>query len=334
MKRSLLRYLVCPECGSSLDLDVTEESHGEVRTGVLQCSGHGARYPVTGFVPRFVDADRYADSFSRQRLYVRRHFEFYRRDTSGDRLFLPTTGFTAEEVRTGITLEAGCGYGRFVDVVQRLGGEIIGIDLSTHSIELAQDFVGLRERVHLLQCDLFKLPFRRHGLDRAYSIGVLHHTPDTRAAFEAIVPCVRPGGQVAIWVYHPSRKVSADRWRKLTTRLPHTWLYGFCVMNQVLFSWIRALPGGARFNALIPGAMPGPGRAFWLRVLSDFDNLSPTFAHVHTADEVRQWFAAAGFEEIRDLDRLTAVTGRRPAAAIPIRAADGQTVGARTGVQP
>jgi len=315
VKRKLMDYLACPECAGRLDLQVIEEADDEIRTGVLHCSAERRHYPIAGFIPRFVDADRYADSFSRQRLYVRKHFEYYRNDRSGDALFLPTTGFSATEMTEGVTLEIGCGYGRFVDVVQRLGGEIIGVDLSTHSIELAQDFVGLRERVHLVQCDLFKLPFRRQSVDRAYSIGVLHHTPDTHAAFNAVVPFVREGGRVAIWVYHPETKVSADRWRTVTTRMPHSWLYAFCVLNQVLFSWIRALPGGGRFNALIPGATPKPGRPFWLRVLGDFDNLSPRYAHVHAEEDVKRWFEDAGFEDIRSLERRTAVVGRRLADA-------------------
>lgn len=315
MKRRLLDLLVCPACEGPLDLAVAEEANGEIRTGSLRCARENIQYPITRFVPRFVDRDQYADSFSRQRLYVRRHFRYYENDRSGDELFLPTTGFEREEVRSGVTLEVGCGYGRFVDVAQRLGAEIIGIDLSTHSIELAHDFVGLRDRVHLVQCDLFRLPFRRGSIDRAYSIGVLHHTPDTRAAFQAVVPFVKPGGRIAIWVYHPEQKRSANRWRVLTARLPHRVLYGVCVLNQALFSWVRALPGGSRINALIPGATPRPGRPFWLRVLGDFDNLSPRFAHVHTEREVQEWFESAGLEGVRVLQRRTAVVGRQPQVA-------------------
>jgi SAM-dependent methyltransferase len=313
MKEALVAHLACPACASSLDLDVNERGDGEIRTGVLRCSRDGRVFPVTRFIPRFVDADTYADSFSRQRLYVRQHFQHYGDDRSGDTQFLPTTGFTAEQIRAALTLDVGCGYGRFVDVVERMGGRVVGVDLSTHSIDLAHDFVGLRPNVHLVQADLFHLPFRREVFDQAYAIGVLHHTPDTGAAFHAILPYIRHGGQIAVWVYHPSMKVSVNRWRRITTRLPPRWVYGWCIVNQVLFSWIRALPGGGRFSRLIPGA--APGQPFWMRVLSDFDDLSPRFAHVHTPEEVRQWFEEAGLEEVRMLDRKTAVCGRVSSAA-------------------
>jgi SAM-dependent methyltransferase len=317
----LLDLLVCPECHSRLHLEVRRESEGEIESGTLRCVRGCGSYEISRFVPRFVDAERYADTFSLQRRYVRRHFDHYRRDRSGDQLFLPTTGFDAASLNRGVALEVGCGYGRFVDVVQRLGGTIVGVDLSTQSIDLANDFIGRRPNVHLVQCDLFKLPFRHESFDHVFSIGVLHHTPDTRRAFEALVPYVRPSGEIAIWLYHPRNKVSANRWRVVTTRLPAALLYGWCIVNQALFSWIRALPGGTRFNVLVPGASPSRGAPFWMRVMNDFDNLSPKYAHVHTPDEVRRWYAEAGLEDARALQRLTAMVGRRPVrreSAMPV----------------
>ena len=310
MKYDFLEILRCPTCKTRLDLSVAEEEQGEVKTGTLTCAGGAHTYRISKFVPRFVDADKYADSFSLQRLYVRKHFKYYREDKTGDELFFPTTGFDPAEIKQGYSLEIGAGYGRFVDVVQRAGGKIVGVDLSTHSIELAQDFAGLRPNVYLVQADLFSLPFEEKTFQHVFSIGVLHHTPSTEAAFSAVAPYARPGGRVSIWVYHPSQKRSTDVWRHLTARMNHRLLYGFCIANQVLFSWIRALPGGGKFSQIIPGNHPRPGRPFWLRVLGDFDNYSPTYAFVHEHDEVVSWFHKAGLKDVRPLPRKTAVTGR------------------------
>lgn len=294
-----------------MSLRVEELKHDQVRSGTLRCESKGCEYPISKYVPRFVDADQYAGSFSVQRHYVRKHFRHYREDRSGYDLFFPTTGFDQSDLQQGLILEAGCGYGRFLDVVQHHGGAIVGVDLSTHSIDLAQDFVGLKERVHLVQCDVFHLPFRKEYFKRIYSVGVLHHTPDTRRAFEAIVPYLSQAGKISIWVYHPHSNASVDRWRKVTTRIPHQVLYAFCILNQILFAWIRGLPGGWRFSWIIPGDQVGQGRAFWLRVIADFDALSPQYAHVHTEDEVKQWFLAAGLHIVKILDRPTSVTGSK-----------------------
>lgn len=309
MKRELLDHLMCPTCMTSLNLDIGEEQAGQIRTGELRCTGNNHKFPISRFVPRFVSADEYADSFSKQRLYVRKHFKYYEKDRSGDKRFTPSSGLTNEDVRSGISLEVGCGYGRYLDVVQRRGGVIIGVDLSTHSVDLAQDFVGMRDNVHIVQCDLFKLPFPKRHFQNVFSLGVLHHTPSTRDAFEAIVPYARTGGRVSIWVYHPGGKIEANMWRVITTRLPHGLLYSFCILNQGAFSWVRALPGGHRFNKLIPGAQPVPGSQFWLRVLSDFDNLSPVYAHTHTEEEVADWFSKMGLKNVTELEIPTSVTG-------------------------
>lgn len=312
MKPRLLNFLQCPKCACALDIKVDSQIDDDVEHGSLICA-NGCRYPIEKSIPRFVNSDMYADSFSRQRLYVRRHFKHYREDSSGGDLFGPSTGFELEPLRAGIALEIGCGYGRFLDVVEQSGGEIIGVDLSTHSIELAQDFVGNRPFVHLVQADMFNLPFEMGKFDHVFSIGVLHHTPDTRAALEAIVPYVAPGGEFAIWVYPTGSKKSDDRWRLVTRHLPHPVLYGFCIVNQLAFSWIRGLPGGWRFSRLVPGSNPD-GRHFWLRVMSDFDSLSPKYAHTHAPEEVEGWFENAGLIDIQSLSRATAVRARKPSS--------------------
>jgi ubiquinone/menaquinone biosynthesis C-methylase UbiE len=321
MKRELLTLLACPRCAGELTVEDAIEAGGEIESGRLHCAADGGTYAITGFIPRFVDSDQYVASFSKQRQYVEKHFDQYTSDRSGDQLFLPTTGFDAAQVSQGLSLEIGCGYGRFVDTVQRMGGTVVGVDLSTDSINLAQRFVGLRPHVHLVQADLFHLPFRPGTFDHVFSIGVLHHAPDTQAAFASIVRFAKPNGQVAIWVYHPRNKVSANRWRKVTTKLPHPVTYAWCVLNQALFSPLRRLPGGELFNAIVPGATPRPGRPFWLRVLSDFDSLSPWYAHVHDESEVRKWFEDLGLEFVRVLPRATAVSGRVPARASTATAA-------------
>ena len=309
MHRNFLELLACPDCHVAFDVTVTEEDNGQIRSGFLRCRKKQCSFPIIRYVPRFVEANRYAASFSKQREYVRRHFKEYIEDRSGHTLFLPTTGFDAARLRQGITLEVGCGYGRFVNVVRSLGGTIVGIDISTNSIDLAQDFVGFEENVHLAQCDLFRVPFNENAFDRIYSIGVLHHTPLPKDAFEGLVPFLRRPGQISIWVYPPEMKSSSNRWRVVTTRMPHSLLYFWCIVNQTLFSWIRGLPGGWRFNMLVPGCIPAQGRSFWLRVMSDFDDLSPQYASVHTNEEIREWFLEAGLHDVEVLRRSTSVTG-------------------------
>lgn len=315
MKPSLVDHLSCPVDGAPLHLEIAEMEAEEVKTGTLR-SALGRDYPIRDYIPRFVDDDTYAASFSRQRQHVRQHFEAYRRDFDEDaaaELLVQSTGFDLACL-DGLTLDAGCGYGRFLRVVDAAGGDVIGVDLSAQTVELAFEFAGRREHVHIVQADLTRLPFPPGHFRRAFSIGVLHHTPDTRRSFERLAHYLADGGEIAIWVYAPEMKVGSNAWRKLTTRLPLGLVYGWCVANEVVFAGVRSLPrGGGRFSALVPGGtLETP---FWMRVMSDFDDLTPCYAHVHTASEVCEWFLASGLAEVAILPRPTAVRGRKPASA-------------------
>jgi SAM-dependent methyltransferase len=314
MKRRLLDILCCPACRADLALEDAEEKFGEVREGTLACTRCDARYPVVRYVPRFVTSDQYTGSFSLQRHYVRKHFKHYVSDKSGDARLGPYTGFDPRELRRGVTLEVGCGYGRFVNVVSQRGGEVVGVDLSTNSIDLAFDFVGRRPRVHLVQADVFRLPFKEGAFARAFSIGVLHHTPDPSLAVRTLAPKVTPGGRLSIWVYHPetSGKV-VDRWRLFTRYLHPVLLYWLCVLNQALLSPVRKVPKVAGLlSRLVPGNWPHAGTRFWQRVIGDFDTLSPTHASTHEPEEALAWLEAAGLEGVSSLEPLTAVTGLVP----------------------
>ena len=315
MKQSLLAHLRCPEDGSPLQLEVAQMDEGEIKSGFLR-SASGRIYPIRDYIPRFVDGDQYTTTFTRQRQLERRHFETYQREfdaADAAELLVRSTGFDLSRL-DGLTLDAGCGYGRFLRVIDGIGdGEVIGVDLSAGSVEFAFEFAGRGERVHIIQADLGRLPFPRRHFRRAFSIGVLHHTPDTRASFERLLPYLEEGGDIAIWVYAPQYKVASDVWRRLTTKLPLGLVYAWCIANEVLFAPVRSLPrGGGRFGSIVPGG--GSLRTpFWIRVMSDFDDLTPRYAYTHTASEVKEWFSASGLIEVEALSRPTAVRGRIPA---------------------
>ena len=312
MKRSLVNHLVCPEDRGPLRLEIVEADGDEVISGGLR-SAAGRVYPIRHGVPRFVERDEYARTFSRQRQRVRQHFASYQRafdKEAAGRLFVQSTGFDLSRL-DGLTLDAGCGYGRFLRVIDGAGGEVIGVDLSEDSVELAFDFVGRRKNVHIVQADLTRLPFPDRHFRRIFSIGVLHHTPDTQASFTALLPHLEEGGDIAIWVYAPEKKVTSNFWRRLTTKLPLDAVYAWCIANEALFAWVRSLPrGGGRFASIVPGG--SLGTPFWQRVMSDFDDLTPRYAHTHTRTEVARWFAASGLVEVEALSRATAVRGRKP----------------------
>ena len=53
---------------------------------------------------------------------------------------------------------------------------------------------------HVVQADIYKLPFKR-TFDYAFSVGVLHHTPDPKKSFISLASKVKKGGAISAWIY-------------------------------------------------------------------------------------------------------------------------------------
>jgi len=115
------------------------------------------------------------------------------------RIFRYKTGIKPENFAGKEVHDVGVGTGRYADVIERAGGKITGIDLS-FAVETSMENIGRRSTANIIQGNVFELPFRPESFDLIYSIGVLHHTPDCKKAFLGLIPFLKPGGTIVIWV--------------------------------------------------------------------------------------------------------------------------------------
>jgi SAM-dependent methyltransferase len=98
-------------------------------------------------------------------------------------------------------LEVGCGSGRFLKYLSGKAGSLVGVDPS-HAIFAADNLLGKDDRVVLVKASANDLPFENNSFDFVYSIGVLHHIPDTFRAMQACVDKVKPGGHFFTYLYY------------------------------------------------------------------------------------------------------------------------------------
>jgi SAM-dependent methyltransferase len=243
--------------------------------------------------------------------------------TLSERAFAEKTGWTPDDVRGRLVLDVGCGMGRFADVVLRWGGRVVGIDLS-YAVDSARANLAQRDGFTAIQASVFELPLRPDSFDLIYSVGVLHHTPDTRRAFECLPSLLRAGGEIAIWVYsrhaYPPEGIEERRdqvLRSITTRIPPRLLYALCRALCLV-----RVPFGPLWHMLLPGslfhAFPKTHSydSYDWRVLDTFDWYSPRYQFKHSYPEVFHWFHEAGLVNIDLLDAEVAVRGRKPMPAI------------------
>lgn len=112
-----------------------------------------------------------------------------------------------DEIRDSKILEIGVGAGSdFNSWLENGTNHVTGIDLTERAIELTKEHCDIRNvppiNYDLQRADAEHLPFADETFDLVYSYGVLHHTPDTQAAFTEVFRVLKSGGQVRAMVYH------------------------------------------------------------------------------------------------------------------------------------
>jgi len=313
MKKEMLDILACPKCKAALSLTADEPEKGtaddaEIKEGTLRCeTGH--RFPVVDYIPRFVASDEYAASFSFEWKIHRRTQLDDERSRASLNSFLQKTGFDLNELKGKLVLDVGVGAGRYADVVQTAGAKVVGIDLS-FSVDVAFENLGRREDVHLAQADIYGLPFKDETFDYIYSIGVLHHTPDAKAAFLQLPRLLKRGGRLAIWVYDAyttGQRINRVL-RSITTKLPKRLLYALCFLAIPLY-WPKKIPLlGTLLQTALPSAM---WKSWRWRILDTYDWYSPKYQSRHTYFEVAGWFREAGLKCIEVLEFPVSLSGKR-----------------------
>jgi len=98
-------------------------------------------------------------------------------------------------------LDVGCGSGRWSKYVSKLAKTVDAIDPSD-SIYSAAFLLKDNENVRISKVSVDKLPFGDNSFDFVFSLGVLHHIPDTALALKQCVQKLKVGGYFLVYIYY------------------------------------------------------------------------------------------------------------------------------------
>ena len=197
MKSELLDCLRCPASGKLLSLaegTIIKSAGDNIEKATLISDDGKHSYLIRGGIPRFVPKSNYADNFGMQW----NHFAKTQLDSysgypiSADR-FWRATGWYPEDLRDQFVLDVGCGSGRFAEIALNAGATVVALDYSS-AVDACYSNLKHHPNLHVVQGDIYSLPFVPEYFKFVYCLGVLQHCPDVERAFFSLPPMVAPGG--------------------------------------------------------------------------------------------------------------------------------------------
>lgn len=298
MKKKILPLLACPTCYSKLGLQIDKQEDDEIIEGTLKCKC-GQEFPITKGIPRILlnkNNIKKAECFEFEwKRYKGMSFEEEKRCLM--KRFVEGEDFFKDK----IVLDVGCGMGRYVNVVSKLGAkEVVGIDI-IRSVDVAYSFTKELKNVNFIQADILNLPFKKEAFDIVYCLHVLHHTPNPYESFNSLPPLVKKDGTLAVWVYGywgPVKETINKSLRAITTRIPLNMLWYMSYLSLPF----NSIPVIKEIDHLVNiGSSPKDWR---MRQLAFFDRYSARIEHKHTPDEVVGWFKNSKMKDITITSRL------------------------------
>lgn len=162
-------------------------------------------------------------------------FESYFRIFPWDRLPHAAIGF-----------DAGCGTGRWAKLAAPRVGRLICVDASSDALAVAGRNLAELPNCELQHASIDAMDIEDASMDFGYSLGVLHHLPDTGAAIRSCAAKLKSGAPFLIYLYYSFDNRPAwfrmiwrfsELARVVVSRLPHPVRYGCSQILAGLVYW-------------------------------------------------------------------------------------------------
>jgi len=210
--------------------------------------------------------------------------------------------------------DLGCGSGRWAKLVAPRVGRLHCIDPSL-ALEIARKNLAWNGNCLFHRAAVDAMPIADGSMDFGYSLGVLHHVPDTQKGIDACVEKLKPGAPLLLYLYYAFDNRAwwfraiwrvSDLFRIVISRLPHGLRY--CASQVISVCVYYPL---ARFALLLSrlgldvGAFPlsrYKNLSFYTMRTDALDRFGTRLEQRFSRQQIKAMMETAGLERIRFFD--------------------------------
>jgi ubiquinone/menaquinone biosynthesis C-methylase UbiE len=216
-----------------------------------------------------------------------------------------------------VGIDVGCGSGRWSVMVAPRVGHLHLLDASQDALAVARDNLAQAGNVSFHLASVGDIPLEDNSLDFAFSLGVLHHVPDTAAAIRAIASKLKRGAPFLVYLYYALDNRPwwfraiwrfSNLFRVVISRAP-PWLR--LVVSQIIavtIYWPLAhLAALVERAGVSPAGIPLEAyrnRAFYVMRTDAYDRFCTRLEQRFTQEQIAQMLQDAGFNDIRFSDQV------------------------------
>lgn len=211
-----------------------------------------------------------------------------------------------------VGFDLGCGSGRWAKLVAPKVGELHLIDASPEALAVAKRNLGGADNCRFHNASVDEIPLEDNSCDFGYSLGVLHHLPDTAAGMRMCVSKLKPGAPFLVYLYYRFDNrplwfrlvwMVSDLFRRGVSRLPHPIRYAASqvIAAVVYFPLAKAAKWAEKLGVNVESFPLSQYRnnSFYVMRTDALDRFGTRLEQRFTKDEIAKMMTDSGLKDIR-----------------------------------
>lgn len=210
-----------------------------------------------------------------------------------------------------VGFDLGCGSGRWAKMVAPRVGELHLIDASSDALAVTRKNLQGTQNCHFHLASVESIPLADNSCDFGYSLGVLHHIPNTEAGLKNCVAKLKSGAPFLLYLYYRfDNRPFWFRWlwrasdliRRLVSQMPHSLRYGISQLLAALIyfplartAWMLEKIG---FNVDSFPLAQYRHNSFYVMRNDALDRFGTRLERRFTKLEIKEMMEAAGLENV------------------------------------